>query len=364
MRKQLRDAVSVCVAGVVLSACSDRPTSAPTAPLPPRANLSSALPPTCDPATLTSLANLYAASSGDPLFAIITGLQSVGYHGASPLTTDLVFDGLSRLAAMRGTSAQKSGATGTTFDGADEGLARVRRELYRVDGPDDVLGGGRVRCWLDVRGARRQHAGWRDDWRLRARFDAVLGGRAAVGSDVGELAARDGAGNGNESRVDLWLPLPNFSTLDPKVASAFEIATIPTVGSGVLTLTPSLHIGLCDVSATVTARVEHVVTILPNAALACATPPAFAAASRLRGAGAGEPALAGEQGDRLLRSADARGGIRWRVRRWRSERAESERGDRHADGDDGLRSRRPGWEQELAASGRRRRVGEGERLDA
>ena len=32
-------------------------------------------------------------SGSDPLFTIITGLQSVVYHGANPATTDLVFDG-------------------------------------------------------------------------------------------------------------------------------------------------------------------------------------------------------------------------------------------------------------------------------
>jgi hypothetical protein len=281
----MRKAWQVAAVGatcVVLSACTDRPSAAPTAPLPPRANLSSsALPATCDVANLTSLANGYAASSSDPLFAIISGLSSVGFHGASPATTDLDFDGLSRLAAMRGTSAQKSGAMGTTFDGLTKGLLACAESYITATVPSDfsVAGALMAGFMFEVRGDNSQ--------------DAPTAGAYERGSTP-YWAAEPESGNTWGSSLHVTAPatttatnrvlfygflLPNFATLDPKVAAAFEISTIPTVGSGVLSLTPAINIGLCGVDASVTARVEHVVTVLPNAGLSCATPPVFAMAS-------------------------------------------------------------------------------------
>jgi hypothetical protein len=73
----------------------------------------------------------------------------------------------------------------------------------------------------------------------------------------------------------------DYSTLDPKVGNAFELRTVPTIASGVLSLTPAINIGLCQVDLTETARVEHVVTILPETGLTCATPPVFSASTSL-----------------------------------------------------------------------------------
>jgi hypothetical protein len=73
--------------------------------------------------------------------------------------------------------------------------------------------------------------------------------------------------------------LTDYSTLDPRVGNAFELATVPTVASGALSLVPSIHIGLCSIELDETLRVQHIVTVLPSAGLTCATPPVFAGVS-------------------------------------------------------------------------------------
>jgi hypothetical protein len=251
------------------------------APQPPRANLTSSLALTCTPSGLTPLATAYAASASDPLFAIITALEAAAPAAhPRPETTDLVFDGLSRLAAMRGTSAQKGGATGTTFDALTKGFLGCAESYIASTVPSTFSVAGALGTgWMyEVRGDAGQDGsagayarGSTPYWAAEPEAGRTWGNSLVVTAPAGTTPT---------NRVLIYgFRLTDYSTLDPKVGNAFEIATVPTVASGVLTLVPSLRIGLCSVDLTTTARVQHVVSILPNAGLACSTPPAFAAAS-------------------------------------------------------------------------------------
>jgi hypothetical protein len=112
MRRQLRRILTLCAVGVSAAACTDRTTPVfPTAPNAPRASVEAAafvqlvtLP--CDFDRLKADTRGYAASNKDLLFTIIGDLQSLSKTGPNAAATDKVFDGLARLAAMRGTTAQ------------------------------------------------------------------------------------------------------------------------------------------------------------------------------------------------------------------------------------------------------------------
>ena len=272
----LRPTLVLVAAGVTLSACSD--DRAPTVTAPPPVRPSASLSLACDPSSLTTLASAYAASPNDPLFGIITALVPFAFH-PGPVATDLAFDGLSRLAAMRGTSAQKSGATGATFDALVKGLLGCTESYISSTVPAtfsvaNALGGG----WMfEVRGDDSQ--------------DPATAGAYARGS-VPFWAAEPQSGKtwGNSLKVTApstttatnrvliyGFRQTDYTTLDPKVGNAFELLTVPTIASGVLALTPAINIGLCQVDLTETARVQHVVSILPEEGLTCATPPAFSA---------------------------------------------------------------------------------------
>ena len=270
----------IAATGVTLSACSD--DRAPTVTAPPPVRVSSSLSLVCDPASLTSLASAYAASPNDPVFGIIAALGPYAFH-PGPVATDLAFDGLSRLAAMRGTSAQKSGATGATFDALVKGFLGCTESYIASTVPAtfsvaNALGSG----WMfEVRGDNSQ--------------DPPVAGAYARGS-VPFWAAEPQSGKtwGNSLKVTApstttatnrvliyGFRQTDYTTLDPKVGNAFELLTVPTIASGVLALTPAINIGLCQVDLTETARVQHVVSILPEEGLTCANPPAFSAMASL-----------------------------------------------------------------------------------
>jgi hypothetical protein len=127
---------------MALAACSDQPTSAPTAPTLPRASVPAGvngaalvLEGSCDINQLKADARAYANRSNDVLLSIIGDLQGLV---RSPLdgntqATDKAFDGLSRMAAIRGTSDQKAGVTGAVFD-------RLVRGFLKCMDPDVYAG--------------------------------------------------------------------------------------------------------------------------------------------------------------------------------------------------------------------------------
>src|SRR4051794_1480019 len=119
-RHQLRTAVGLCAATVTLSACTDRSSSAPTSPVIPRVNAAVSATGlttlTCDINALKAGARDFTKSGSDPLFKIIGDLPTAVKNG-SAAATDKAYDGLARLAAIRGTGEQKVGVAGAVFDG-------------------------------------------------------------------------------------------------------------------------------------------------------------------------------------------------------------------------------------------------------
>src|SRR5215216_5227909 len=123
MRPLLRTALA-SLGCAMLAACADEPTSAPTISRALRPNLAVDEPvligtkviTPCDANALKTDARLYANKSNDVLLAIIGDLGLAVRNGLSPAGNDKAFDGLARMAAIRGTSAQKPGVTGEVFD--------------------------------------------------------------------------------------------------------------------------------------------------------------------------------------------------------------------------------------------------------
>jgi hypothetical protein len=121
MRPLLRTALA-SIGCAVLAACSDEPTSASRTPAVPRPSLETAsslalqVITGCDANVIKTIARRYANKSNDPLLTIIGDLGSAVRFGVNPTGNDKAFDALARIAAIRGTPAQKPGVTGAAFD--------------------------------------------------------------------------------------------------------------------------------------------------------------------------------------------------------------------------------------------------------
>lgn len=273
MSTSSRGTLLLSAAVLLVTACGE-PASTSTAPEPgPVA--AAVVAGTCDINALKAGARDFAASNRDPLFTIIGDLQSLVKFGATTGGTDKAFDGLARLAAMRGTSAQKSGATGATFNALATGFLACMENSIIETVPAD----------FNVTGATGP--GWMFEVRGKSGVDAA-GGAYERGASDAYWAAEAPAGWG--ASIDPVSPAKRFLVYgyhivdflpnDPTVGSAFEIRTIPTIASEQLVLASPLHFGLCNVDATATTlRVQHVDDILPLSDLACAPPAAFAQAS-------------------------------------------------------------------------------------
>jgi hypothetical protein len=256
-----------------LAACGETPTSSRN-PQVARATTTT-LTLTCDINGLKSNARAYAASNQDPLYTIIGDLQQLVKKGANEAGTDKAFDGLARLAAMRGTTAQLGTATGATFNALTLGFIGCMESYISSNVPGD----------FSVAGALSP--GWMYEVRGKA-SDAAAGAYERGESPYWAAEAPTGWSVAATSQAKRFLiygyRLTDFLTTDPTVGSAFEVATIPTIASGKLTLGSQLTIGQCEVELTSTLRVQHEQTILQEIGLACATPPAFAALSLSPGA--------------------------------------------------------------------------------
>jgi len=257
-----------------LAACAEpgKP-SAPTAPHIRAEIATTSLTLTCDFQALKANARAYAASHQDPLFDIIGDLQSLSKNGPNPAATDKAFDGLARLAAMRGTSAQASTATGAAFNGLTTGFLGCMESYITATVPSD----------FSVEGALSP------GWLYEVRGEDAADGSAGVyerGSSpfwAAEAPAGWSASISASSQAKRFLiygsRITDFLTNDPTVGSAFELHTIPTIGSGVLSFSSPLLIGVCGVDVAPTLRVQHVHNILPLQSLTCSGPPAFASAA-------------------------------------------------------------------------------------
>jgi len=272
MTNKLAALVSVFAASLVASACSDKPVREPTAPKLGAPNLTTSLPPAiCDLTALRSYAKDYAASGKDPLNTVIGDLsKEFNRNGISSRTTSLAFDGLARLAVMRGNSGlQKStDPVQQAFDGLVKGFVGCMEASIRQTAVEEDFAPAVGPGWL---------------------FD-VRGGSADLTSGVYQT----GAGVGNpfwaaepvtkpSSRFLIYAKPSGFLALPGRFGSAVEINTIPTIASGLLTVT--LNIGLCnagtgDLSKTGD-RLNHNNKIVAFKELACTAQTASAASNVL-----------------------------------------------------------------------------------
>ncbi|HEU6452846.1 MAG TPA: hypothetical protein VFT57_15625 [Gemmatimonadaceae bacterium] len=261
-----------------LAACGESPTSTRNAVVSRATTAPLAL--SCDITSLRANARAYAASNQDPLYTIIGDLQQLVKNGPTAAGTDKAFDGLARLAAMRGTSAQLSTATGTTFNALTLGFIGCMESYISANVPGD----------FSVAGALSP--GWMYEVRGKA-SDATAGAYERGESPYWAAEAPSGWTVASTSVAKRFLiygyRLTDFLTADPTVGSAFEVRTIPTIASGKLTLGSPLTIGECEVELTSTLRVQHEQSILKEVDLACATPPAFATLSVPAGANGFSP---------------------------------------------------------------------------
>jgi hypothetical protein len=194
--------------------------------------------------------------------------------GPSTAGTDKAFDGLARLAAIRGTSAQSSSATGSVFNALTLGFLGCTESYISANVPGD----------FSVAGALSP--GWMYEVRGKA-SDAAAGVYERGESPYWAAEAPQGWAVASTSVAKRFLVygyrLTDFLTTDPTVGSAFEVSTIPTIASGKLTLGSPLTIGECEVELTSTLRVQHEQMILKEAGLSCDAPPAFASLSAMPG---------------------------------------------------------------------------------
>lgn len=280
MRPQLRNAVILAAAGVALTACADNTVPAPTGPdAASRRNSPSAslAVPACDITVLKGHARDYAKSSRDVLLTILGDLQTAVKNGPSAAGTDKVFDGLARVAAIRGTTDQKSGVTGSVFDGLVTGLLGCAQSSVLANTEDQDFSGALGTSWLfEVRGKNNTPA---------RQYDDLTGWSYQRGSASPATwwAAGPGGTSWNSSITSSTLPKrfliygypePGFLTINGKFGSAFETRTIPKISP---TFGVSLKLGLCfadAVNITGTQRLNHNNEFVPNTALTCGTGPA------------------------------------------------------------------------------------------
>ncbi|HEY9479853.1 MAG TPA: hypothetical protein VIP79_07170 [Gemmatimonadaceae bacterium] len=261
-----------------LAACGETPTSSRNAQVARATTAPLAL--SCDINGLKANARDFASSNQDVLFTIIGDLQSLVRRGPTAAGTDKAFDGLARLAAMRGTTAQSSTATGTTFNALTLGFLGCTESYIAANVPGD----------FSVAGAL--NPGWMYEVRGKA-SDPAAGAYERGESPYWAAEAPQGWTVASASVAKRFLVygyrLTDFLTMDPTVGSAFEVSTVPTIASGNLTLGAPLTVGQCNVDLTSTLRVQHQESILTLTELSCATPPAFASLSVGSGARGSSP---------------------------------------------------------------------------
>jgi hypothetical protein len=265
MRHSLFVPLVAAAAVAALAACGETPTSSRNARVVRDATAPLTL--SCDINGLKSNARAYAASKKDPLYTIIGDLQQLVKKGPTAEGTDMAFDGLTRLAAMRGTDAQLSTASGTAFNALTVGFLGCMESYISSNVPGD----------FSV--ANALNPGWMYEVRGGA-SDAAAGAYERGESPYWAAEAPQGWTVATSSTAKRFLVygyrITDFLTADPTVGSAFEVSTIPTIGSGSLVLGSPLTIGECAVDLTNTLRVQHISTILRASALSCDEAPSFA----------------------------------------------------------------------------------------
>lgn len=309
MRSQLRSAMILAAASVAFTACTDeapQPVTGPNATSlrPVSANIAVNA---CDATVLRGLIKDFAKSNKDPLYTILSDIQKNGP------SNDKAFDGLSRIAAIRGTSDQNSGVAGSVFDGLVRGFLGCGSPSI-VDGTLELPSGKSFgdalvasNGWLfEVRGKNAEppasgpyKAGPYDDpfapayqrggpspskfWAVDANPTASSPTQTAWTRSITSTGSP--ASSALPKRFLIYgYPVTDFLSSLTGVASRFEVRTIPRICNTVATdnifdctasttteFGISLKVGLCfNPTTDLTAlRVNHANVFLPKASLNC-----------------------------------------------------------------------------------------------
>ena len=261
MRPLLRTLLTISVASVPLTACTDRPSSELTAPSRLRPSMSlGALTSICDPNAIRDGSKLFYAKSNDVAFKINGDIAKLT---VGPARTDKAFDGLSRMAVVRGTNAQASTATAEVFDQLAKGYlgcveAFLLNGVPSVDFAPDFAPGH----LFAVRGKNTVDP---------------TGGAYQNGTVTPYWGVEPPGGTWPSKRFLLYEASPPATFLNTSGrVSVTDIATIPTIASGNLQIT--LNVGLCEVPLTPGLRVNHANTYGAYLAMACTRGSQLAAA--------------------------------------------------------------------------------------
>ena len=237
-----------------------------------------ALPSVCNTNAIRDDSKLFYAKSNDVASKINSDLAKL--TGAA--ATDKAFDGLSRMAVVRGTNAMASTATAEVFDHLAKGYigcmeAFIRQGVGDVDFAPDFPPGHlfAVRGKItpndpntDPAGGAYQNGNSNKYWA----FEVPGGGtwpNALSQSPSKRFLVYEAS------------PPATFLNTNGRVGSVTDIATIPTIASGNLKIT--VNVGLCDVPFTGDVlppglRVNHANTYGAYVALACTRGSQLAAA--------------------------------------------------------------------------------------
>jgi len=271
MRSLLRTGLALA-AGAALVACSDQPASAPTAVNPIRPSLAVGTPParpswlvgSCDATQLRSDARAYAKKSNDALVTIAGDLGAeVSKNGYTRVATNKALDGLSRIAAIRGTANQSSDVTALIFDRLVKGFLLCTESAFTADAlePTPPGGGGFGLAlgshWaFEVRGTNTDATGIfeRNKEAVGSSTFWVLQPGVSVAT-VPDWAASIGGTLGNQlKRVFIYGYQASATGIAAKFGSSFDHRSLPKISS---TFTMSLKVGLCGIDAPAGSRVNH-----------------------------------------------------------------------------------------------------------
>jgi hypothetical protein len=227
----------------------------------------------CDPNAIRDDSKLFYAKNNDVAFKINSDLAKL--TGAA--ATAKAFDGLSRMAVVRGTNAQASTATAEVFDHLAKGYigcmeAFIRQGVpnvdFALDFPVGRLFAVRGNSTVDPTGGAYQNGNSQKYWAVET-----------PGNGPWENALSQSPSK--RFLVYEASPPATFLNTNGRVGSVTDIATIPTIASGNLKIT--LNVGLCDVPFTGDVlppglRVDHANTYGAYVALACTRGSQLAAA--------------------------------------------------------------------------------------
>jgi hypothetical protein len=249
-------AVLASLGVLFLVACGEETTR--PEPNGPSLALSATGPLECDINGLKQAARAYFASNRDPIFTIISELQTATKFGPTSAGTQKAFDGLARLAEVRFTSAQKNGSTGADGNLVARGFIGCMEPAVFAGLPADVsftaaLDAGGL---FEVRGDDTvdpptlgvYSKGGTEIWAAQPQSTSTWGQSAGVRHLIHGFATTLAS---NDEQVS---------------AQAFEFSTVP---AGV-TYDPELLRGVCDIVGA-TYRIQRHNALLPFAPITCPT---------------------------------------------------------------------------------------------